>query len=338
MISVIMSVYNGEEYLQDAVLSILNQTYNNFEFIIIEDASTDTTGLILSTFNDKRIKVIKNENNIGLTKSLNKALEIASGKYVARMDADDISVPERFEKQIRYLNSNLDISFCGSDIMNIDGTYKDHDGLSIRHEEIKLTMLKHNPFVHSSMMWRKEDFDKFSLRYDESFVCAQDYELWSRAILVLNGGNLNERLIKYRQHNQRISIQKLDLSNASAKLIRERYCQRCSIVLDPETEQYHYAIFGLNFKYNQSAQFLKKVDEYMYQFRMNNLKSKIFSDTVVKDIWRKTFFGSSLYNYNLQMWKVINNSYCIKICRVTIFQKIIFFIKCIIQRKNPIWT
>ena len=115
LISVIMSNYNTpEEYLREAIESILNQTYKNFEFIIIDDCSTDNSLEIIKSYNDERIVLIENEENIGLTKSINKGLAVAKGEYIARMDADDVSLPQRFEKQINYMNDHTELIVCGS--------------------------------------------------------------------------------------------------------------------------------------------------------------------------------------------------------------------------------
>ena len=119
-ISVIMSVYNGMPYLQEAVKSILNQTYKDFEFIIVDDASTDDSLKYLKGINDKRIKILSNEKNLGLAVSLNKALNAARGEYIARMDADDISKPERLHIQLNFMELNPQIDICGSFVSVID--------------------------------------------------------------------------------------------------------------------------------------------------------------------------------------------------------------------------
>ena len=113
-VTVLMSVYNGEKYLQEAIDSILEQTFKDFEFLIINDGSTDKTGEILESYHDLRIKIINNEKNIGLTKSLNKGLKLARGEYIARQDADDISMPERLEKEVEFLETHQDYAVVGA--------------------------------------------------------------------------------------------------------------------------------------------------------------------------------------------------------------------------------
>ena len=124
-ITVLMPVYNGEKYLREAIGSILNQTFNDFEFLIINDSSTDSTREIILSYDDTRIRLEDNEKNIGLTHSLNKGLRLAKGKYVARMDADDISLPDRLEKQLAVIENNTDVSIvaCWIDIIDKNNTY-----------------------------------------------------------------------------------------------------------------------------------------------------------------------------------------------------------------------
>lgn len=199
-ISVVMSVYNGEKFLKESVSSILNQTYRDFEFIIIDDGSTDSSLEILRDFKkeDSRIKLVSRENK-GLTRSLNEGIKLAQGEYIARMDSDDISMPERFEKQIAFLEKNKDIALCGTWAINIDengneiGKYK----TPIMSKEIKKTILFHNPFIHPSVMIRKEIINNIGV-YNEKIKYAQDYEYWLRVIKKNKVANLDDFLLKYR--------------------------------------------------------------------------------------------------------------------------------------------
>ena len=217
-ISVLMCIYNGERYLKEAIFSILNQTFTDFELILINDCSTDRTGEILDSFSDSRIKIIKNNKNIGLTKSLNKGLLKALAKYVARQDADDLSHPDRLMKQLNFLINNKDIALIGSQSRVIDqngkviksrGEYK-----ALTHFGIYYQLMFGNPFTHSSVMFRKDVIlDEFG-GYNEEFRYNQDFELWSRVIFGYKVANLSEILIDYRNHD--ISITKPTLDNKKA--------------------------------------------------------------------------------------------------------------------------
>lgn len=199
LVSIIMSVYNGEKYLRDAVLSILNQTYKNFEFIIINDGSRDQTLDILNSFVDARLKIITIKNQ-GLTKSLNYAIGIANGELIARIDADDIAEPEKLIVQVDYLNEHPEVVMCGTWAKFIDnegkelGEYK----VPVSYLEIKRNILFHNPFIHSSIMFRKNICDTIGV-YNEKYRYAQDYELWGRIVSKYEAVNLPQYLIKYRK-------------------------------------------------------------------------------------------------------------------------------------------
>jgi glycosyltransferase involved in cell wall biosynthesis len=205
-----MSVYNGEKYLRYAINSIINQSFSDFEFIIINDASTDNTGKILGEYNDNRIVIINNEKNLGLTKSLNKGIAVAKGKYIARMDADDISMPERIEKQVGFMENHKDVAILGTDYYPIDEAGRRINAKLMRpisSTEIKRNLFKFNPFIHSSLMIRREVLKEVGY-YDERFKKAQDYELCLRILSKYEGYNLPEELIAFRIDKTKLSIKR----------------------------------------------------------------------------------------------------------------------------------
>ena len=209
--SVIMTVFNGEKYLEESVESILGQTYENFEFIIVDDGSFDKTSEILEHYSkkDARIKIIANNQNIGLAKSLNKAIEAAQGKYIARQDADDISLPQRLEKQVEFLESHPEIKILGTYAYLIANGAETlgKEIVPTSSKVIKETLIKRNPFIHSSIMIKKEIIDKIG-GYNEEFKTTQDYELWFRVLKISEGENLPIFLVKKRYHPEMISFKK----------------------------------------------------------------------------------------------------------------------------------
>lgn len=205
-ISVIMPVYNCEAYIKDAVDSILNQTFQNFELIIIDDASTDATVSIIKKYKDQRIQLKEKPKNSGYTTSLNYGLSIAKGEYIARMDGDDISLPERFLKQISFLDNNQDVILCGS-LLSIIGT-DEIIALPEYHEDIKLGLLKGNCIAHPSVMFRNLKWEENSISYNTTKEPAEDYDLWSRLLGIGKLHNLQEVLINYRVHNAQVSKKK----------------------------------------------------------------------------------------------------------------------------------
>lgn len=175
-ISVVMSVYNGEKYLRDSIESILKQTFRNFEFIIINDGSTDNTYAIIKEYaeSDGRICLI-DQQNMGLTKSLNRGIKISRGKCIARQDVDDLSLPNRFEKQLYYIDKGYDFVCCRTRINNRKTTPL----LFPIFYRVLINLT--NVFVHGTYLFRKKILNRAGL-YDEKFVCAQDYEFIRRLI------------------------------------------------------------------------------------------------------------------------------------------------------------
>ena len=200
LISVILPVYNGEKYLSEAIESILNQTYENFEFIIINDGSTDNSLELIEKYKeiDNRIIVISRENK-GLIGTLNEGIEKSRGKYIARMDQDDISLPNRFEEQIKIMENNEEIIVCGSWI-NIFGNNIKNKIVKYyqKDKQIKSNLLLSCCFAHPSVMMRKDVFVDNDIWYDMDFKNAEDYHLWTQLAKVGKFYNIPKVLLNYR--------------------------------------------------------------------------------------------------------------------------------------------
>lgn len=200
-ISVIMPVYNGEAYVAEAIESILGQTFTDFEFLVIDNASTDGSATIIKSFNDPRIKVISNPVNLGLIGSLNVGLQAARGKYVARMDHDDIALPERFQKEYDFLETHPEVAIVGtwSRIINSDGVYIKTHRNPLRSNVIKYELLFGNTITHPSIMMRRKEILALG-GYDPQWVHTEDYNLYSRAVRKYQLANIGETLLNYRMH------------------------------------------------------------------------------------------------------------------------------------------
>jgi glycosyltransferase involved in cell wall biosynthesis len=227
LVSVIMSVYNGEKYLKECIESILNQTYKNFEFLIIDDNSKDNSYNILKEYAEKepKIKLFKNDQNMGLTKNLNFLILKSKGEYLARMDADDISFKNRLESQINFIKSNEDIDILGSFAIDIDeeGKEKNLRKVPITLSEIKNILPKVNPIIHPTVLMKKSSLKKINF-YNEKYRTSQDYELWYRAIANnLNLYNMPEPLIYYRVNNDYYKRKSWKYRINDFKLKRECY-------------------------------------------------------------------------------------------------------------------
>ena len=205
MISVIMPVYNGEKYLIEAIESILNQTYKDFEFIILNDGSTDKTEEIILSYQDPRIVYVKNDENLQIVETLNKGIELAKGKYIARMDADDISLPDRFEKQINIFKKQSYIGAVFATVILIDTTGEilqnwEADQNCIEHTQFAKILPKMNCFAHPSLMIDASLLKEY--QYNVFPKYAEDYNLWLR--LFSDGVKfykINEPLVYYRIHH-----------------------------------------------------------------------------------------------------------------------------------------
>lgn len=204
-----MAVFNGELYLKEAIDSVLNQTMSDFEFIIIDDHSNDESLMIINSYKDSRIHLLQNEQNMGLAASLNCGIKIAKAPLIARMDADDVMIPNRLEIQVNYLEKNTNIGVCGSFAIQIDGDSK-VTGMVKTPTGLHLQFAKWipSPVIHPTVLMRAE-----LLRnnlYNESLKSAQDYDLWLRLIVQgVQFYNCKTPLLKYRVHAKSITQSKL---------------------------------------------------------------------------------------------------------------------------------
>ena len=202
-----MSVYNGAKFLAEAIDSILAQTFTDFEFIIINDASSDDSLHIINSYKDARIVLLQNTKNIGLTKSLNIGIAKAKGKYVARMDADDISMPKRLEKQFGFMEEHPEFAFCGTRAKTINdaGDQVNFFKEPLDSNKILGTLLLKNCFFHSSITIRRDALLTVS-GYDEEFIYAQDYRLYLQLFeSQLYGTNINESLLVFKVSSSGVS-------------------------------------------------------------------------------------------------------------------------------------
>ena len=206
-ITVLMPVYNGDKYLAEAIESILNQTYSDFEFLIINDGSTDKSEDIILSYNDSRIKLINKENG-GVSKALNTGLEHARGKYIVRMDADDISHPDRILKQYEFIKSNPDYILIGSNANYIEenGDFIFHySAPEYEHNKIEKMVRRYCPFIHSSVIYQKDIVLEIG-GYSESAYAFEDHFLWSKIIKKGKTGNLRDTLVDVRLNVGSVSI------------------------------------------------------------------------------------------------------------------------------------
>ncbi len=228
VISVVMSVCNGEKYLHESIDSVLNQTYTNFEFIIINDGSNDGSLDILLKYQkkDNRILIV-NQKNIGLTRSLNRGIKLAVGEYIARQDADDISAPSRLEKQLNYIKTRPELAMVGclSNTFTTNGIVRKSRELKFSSAGIKQYLASRNLLKHGAVMMRKSCLAKVGF-YREFFYYSQDYDLWLRLSQYFDIGILPEHLYQYRVTPQAVSVSRWLTQKQYADIARKLHAER----------------------------------------------------------------------------------------------------------------
>ncbi|UCC41523.1 MAG: glycosyltransferase, partial [Candidatus Aminicenantes bacterium] len=220
-VSIVMPVFNGQSYLNKAIESILGQSYENIEFIIINDGSTDKTEETIKSYEDNRIRLVSRENR-GLIASLNEGISIAKGKYIARQDDDDISALNRIKKQVEFLEKNKDIVIvgCDTELINKDGKIVRRFYKPQTADQVFVYLPFYPPFMHGSVMIRAEILKSNSSRYG-NYEHAEDYDLWYRLLKVGKGANLKEFLYQYRVHQKSVSSKHKKIQISNSKIIRK---------------------------------------------------------------------------------------------------------------------
>ena len=207
LVSVLMPVYKTAPYLREAMDSMLCQTFKDFELIVLNDCSPDNAEKILDAYDDPRIIRYKGEKNVGLSNVLNVGIGMARGKYIARMDSDDISLPQRLQVQIDYLDKHTDVDLVSVG-MQLFGARETTWIREQNVEKVKIEALFHSPVLHASSVWRKDSFEQYGLRFRQEMVPSEDYDLWTRSLVKgLKLINLPDVLYKYRIHDAQATFQ-----------------------------------------------------------------------------------------------------------------------------------
>ncbi len=324
VLTVLMPVYNASVFLQDAIQSVLNQTFIEYEFIIINDGSSDDSEMIIQRFQDGRIRYVKNEVNLKLIKTLNLGLSLAKGKYVARIDADDICLPNRFEKQIAFLENHPEIGVLGSYASIID-EYNQQIGECIyptEHDGIALDLVRYNPMIHPSVMLRSSILKEESLFFDERFVHAEDYELWTRLISKTKFANLPEKLLLYRKHSSQISSVHTSEQLILNKQISINYLKQIGWKNMDAITWYFSLIENNNYTFEDGLMF--------YQFIYNeNRNQKLFSSKIFENQLKNRFLNYCLGHktMTLKNYKLVRKMMEIFFIELTNKQKISLILK-----------
>lgn len=248
-VSVLLPVYNGSLYLRSAIESIMSQDFRDYELLIVDDGSKDNSRDIVQSYDDTRIKLIVNERNLGLSRTLNRGLAVARGGYVARMDADDICDPQRLSSQLIFMEANPDVAVCGCLMRSFE-----KPGVVYhfpKTQETHFHLLYGPPVAHPTAMVRSSVLKKYDLSYNPLFSSAQDYDLWSRLADVAKIANLDSVLMSYRSHIGQISNQRRSEQNSFADIVRKRELKKLGIVADDYELANHIKFFRGEFERNR---------------------------------------------------------------------------------------
>lgn len=322
LVTILMPVYNGEKYLREAINSILNQTFTDFEFLIINDGSQDNTENIILSYNDTRIRYIKNEENIKLIETLNKGIDLAKGKYIARMDADDISEPNRLELQVEYMEANEKVAVCGSWFTSF-GNKNGETKYASQHDDIMFNMLYQCHICHPSVIMRTSILRINKLFYNKDFLHAEDYELFTRIGLKYKLHNLPHSLLNYRVHENSITKSNQETQYSNSIIVKQHLFKKIGIDISCEDIETFSLLLYQNYKsLKGNITAIKNILELLIE---KNQESCFFDNSFLKS--KFSFFWFHLC-YNISNYKVF---LCSKILsdgyNVTFIQKIKWLLK-----------
>jgi glycosyltransferase involved in cell wall biosynthesis len=338
-VTVLMSVYNGEKYLRESIDSILNQSFSNFKFLIIDDASTDSSREIIRSYKDKRVKLVENVRNLGQSESLNRGLEKVEGKYIARMDQDDISLPQRLQKQVHFMNDNDEIGVCGTYVGFTDETNSIivHSYLRdplVNNEELKGQLLFSPCFVHPTVMIRANIVFNHKISYCKQFEPAEDYWMWKKLSSVTDFANLNEPLLKLREHDDQVTSKHFRRQSTAADNVRTQ------ILLEFLGEQIDHEDLNLHRSIAQFGRLKSSQEILAAEAWLNNLIGVnrirvVFEENALRKVIALIWYYLCINSTHLGM-KVLKrhyNSSLYSSAGETFRQNFAFFLKCLIKHK-----
>jgi len=299
-VSVIMSFHNDADYIGSAIESILHQSFQDFEFLIFNDGSVDNSEKIVKSFKDPRIKLYKNNINRGLTSCLNQLLILSTGKFIARMDADDISFKDRLAIQTKEFDIDNQLVLLGSNAIQIDENDNDLGKWTFpsSNNEIKANLLFKTTFIHPTVMIKKSALTDNNITYNEQLKYSQDRELWFKLIPFGTMKNLSRPLLYYRRHTNQITLKKQDEQiNSSAFINHEIWKQLgCDFSIE---ENYLLASFTRGYSTNLSADELQKLSNCLILLKNKAIESNKFDSIALEELFEWKWFELINNNKNL---------------------------------------
>ena len=296
-ISVIMSAYNAEKYIAEAIDSILGQTFGDFEFIILDNCSDDHTAEIIRSYHDARIRFVQNETNLGIAGSLNKGLKLSRGQYIARLDADDVSYPNRFAVQVKYMDAHPEVCLCAGryDFIVRGKVQRTDRGMTISPDAMRFCQYFCNHVAHSTVMMRASALRDHRLEYDARYRIAQDYKLWMDLLRVGDQVVLNEKFMQYRIHEGNLSGNPAATDQESAEIAEDALPYSS---LPKEDCLLLYRAYRKKLKMPSEIERLGQV--LLRRYRRCNLR---MDDMAARELLEYIFYGF-LLDYTRQGWPI----------------------------------
>ncbi|WP_141500338.1 glycosyltransferase family 2 protein [Paenibacillus luteus] len=284
-VTVLMPVYNGELFLREAIESILNQNFNDFELVLIDDGSIDQSAAIISSYADPRIRFYSNGSNRGLIFTLNKGLDLAEGEYIARMDCDDFAFPDRLGRQVEFMNQYPEIGLCGTAMKYM------HQDVWVKHptdhDDIKAGLLFYCALNHPTVMMRKSVVKSYALYYDYNSPHTEDYELWSRMAHLTRVTNLPDVLLHYRIHGEQVGAKHGEEQRLVGRKIV--YNQLIRMGLLPSDEELNLHMDVCNRRLRATDEFIQSVRGWFDKLRTKNNESKLFTPQGLENVLNAYF-------------------------------------------------
>lgn len=335
-VTVLMPVYNTAPYLREAIDSILNQTFADFEFLIIDDASTDGSIEIVKSYDDPRIRFFEKPGNTGYTNSLNMGLETARGEYIARMDSDDISLPERLAKQVSFMNAHPEVGMCGSWIQTFDKTSLKIIQYPISHECISSKLFFSNQFAHPSVFIRKKIILEKNLSYDYQMEPTEDYDLWVRLARLTCLANLPEVLVLYRSHQKQVSFSKKNTQANKCQEISFKQLAELGVISNDAEKQLHVKL--LDHSLPATAKNLCQVYSWLQKITNANTTANLFDSSIfhihLLSFWHSMVLRIIDFEFALLRFAFWGNFQIF--IKLTTKEKITFIPKCLLRWRTRI--
>lgn len=288
-VGVLMPVFNSSQFLGEAISSILNQSYKDFDFYIINDGSTDDSEQVILSFKDPRIIYLKNESNKGLIYTLNRGLDIIDNEYIIRMDSDDIALPQKFEKQVMYMDSFPELVASGTQIEYF-GQAATVSNFPLNHSELRAMLVFAPGIVHPTAIIRTAIIRQNNLRYDPSYVIIEDYEFWLRVSRLGKLGNLQEVLLKYRWEGQNITARNWDSREERYKMVYGNILSELGIEASEYNKKLHLDISFNSNRIGAIRDIYRHKQLLIFKNRLHQIYPEIEFKKNIDSAWRRLFF------------------------------------------------